>query len=43
MKLIIEIPCYNEEDTLPLTIKDLPKSLPGIDEIECLIIDDGNR
>lgn len=42
MKLIIQIPCYNEEKTLPQTIRDLPKHLPGIDEIEYLIIDDGS-
>ena len=42
MKLIIQIPCYNEEATLPQTFRDLPKSLPGIDEIEYLIIDDGS-
>ena len=33
MKLI-QIPCYNEEATLPLTIQDLPRELPGIDRIE---------
>ena len=42
MKLIIQIPCYNEESTLPITIADLPKQLPGIDEIELLVIDDGS-
>jgi glycosyltransferase involved in cell wall biosynthesis len=42
MKLIIQIPCYNEEETLPLTIRDLPTSIPGIDEIEVLVIDDGS-
>jgi glycosyltransferase involved in cell wall biosynthesis len=42
MKLIIQIPCYNEEDTLPQTLGDLPQTLPGIDEIEYLIIDDGS-
>ncbi len=41
MKLIIMIPCLNEEDTLPLVLKTLPKSVPGIDEIDTLIIDDG--
>ena len=40
MKLIIQIPCYNEENTLPQTIADLPKSIPGIDVIEYLIIND---
>ncbi len=41
MKLIIQIPCFNEEETLPKTIADLPKHLDGIDEIEYLIINDG--
>ncbi len=41
MKLIIQIPCYNEEATLPLTLADLPRALPGVDAIETLIIDDG--
>ncbi len=43
MKLIVQIPCYNEELTLPQTLRDLPQSLPGIDEIEILIVDDGSR
>jgi glycosyltransferase involved in cell wall biosynthesis len=42
MKLIIQIPCYNEEDTLPLTLAELPRVLPGVDEIEYLVIDDGS-
>ena len=42
MKLIIQIPCLNEEQTLPETLRDLPKSLKGIDKIEILIIDDGS-
>ena len=42
VKLIIQIPCYNEEDTLPLTLAELPRSLPGVDEIEYLVIDDGS-
>ena len=41
MKLIIQIPCYNEEATLPQTVHDLPRSLPGVDAIEYLVIDDG--
>ncbi|MEX1018055.1 MAG: glycosyltransferase family 2 protein [Litorilinea sp.] len=43
MKLIIQIPCFNEAETLPQTIADLPRQLPGIDSIEFLIIDDGSR
>ena len=42
MKLIIQIPCFNEEKSLPITFADLPKSIPGIDTIETLIIDDGS-
>ena len=42
MKLVIQIPCYNEEKTLPQTIRDLPQALPGIDEIELLVVDDGS-
>lgn len=42
MKLIIQIPCYNEEGTLGLTYHDLPKHIDGIDEIEYLIINDGS-
>ena len=43
MKLIIQIPCYNEEETLPITINDLPKAIKGIDTIEYLIINDGSH
>ena len=39
MKLIIQIPCYNEEETLPLVLAELPKTIPGIDIIETQIID----
>ena len=42
MKLIVQIPCYNEEQTLPETVSDIPREIPGIDEIEILIIDDGS-
>ncbi len=42
MKLIIQIPCYNEEASLPLTYVDLPKTIEGIDKIEVLVIDDGS-
>ena len=42
MKLIIQIPCYNEAEMLPLTLHDLPRSLPGIDAIEYLVIDNGS-
>ncbi|HCS49457.1 MAG TPA: glycosyl transferase [Candidatus Aminicenantes bacterium] len=43
MKLIIQIPCYNEEKNLPATFLDLPKTIEGIDRIETLIIDDGSE
>ena len=42
MKLIIQIPCLNEEKTLAATINDLPKRIAGIDVIETLVIDDGS-
>jgi glycosyltransferase involved in cell wall biosynthesis len=42
MKLIIQIPCLNEEATLAQTVADLPRRLDGIDEIELLVIDDGS-
>ena len=42
MKLIIQIPCLNEEETLPQTLADLPKKVDGVDVIETLIIDDGS-
>jgi glycosyltransferase involved in cell wall biosynthesis len=42
MKLIIQIPCLNEEATLPATIADLPHEIPGIDTVELLVIDDGS-
>lgn len=42
MKLIIQIPCYNEEIALPVTLSQLPKQIDGIDEIEVLISDDGS-
>jgi len=42
MKLVIQIPCYNEEENITDTIADLPRAINGIDEIEYLIIDDGS-
>ena len=42
MKLLIQIPCYNEEGTLPDVIRDLPRELHGVDEIEYLVVDDGS-
>lgn len=42
MKLIIQIPCFNEEETLPQTIRDLPRVVEGVDIVEWLVIDDGS-
>ena len=41
-KLIIQIPCFNEEQTLPQTLADLPREVPGFDLVEWLVIDDGS-
>jgi glycosyltransferase involved in cell wall biosynthesis len=43
MKLIIQIPCYNEAETLEIALNDLPKHIDGIDKIEYLIINDGSK
>ena len=43
MKLIIQVPCYNEAQTLEIALNHLPKHIDGIDEIEYLIINDGSR
>lgn len=43
MKLIIQVPCYNEAETLEVALNDLPKHIDGIDEIEYLIINDGSK
>jgi len=42
MKLIVQIPCYNEEATLPATFNDIPKEIEGVDVVEIMIIDDGS-
>ena len=42
IKLIIQIPCWNETASLPKTLQDLPTLIPGVDIIETLIIDDGS-
>jgi glycosyltransferase involved in cell wall biosynthesis len=42
MKLIIQIPCLNEEDSLPVTLRDLPREVAGFDVVEWLIVDDGS-
>lgn len=43
MKLVIQIPCLDEEDQLPQTIRDLPRTIAGIDEIALVVVDDGSR
>ena len=42
MKLIIQIPCYNEAETLEIALNELPKQIEGVDEIEYLVINDGS-
>ncbi len=42
MKLIIQIPSYNEEQSLPATVRDIPRNIHGVDQVEILIIDDGS-
>ncbi len=42
MKVIIQIPCFNEEQTLAITLADLPRKIKGIDQVEWLVIDDGS-
>ena len=42
MKLIVQIPCFDEEQTLPAVIRDIPRQVPGIDQVEILVIDDGS-
>ena len=43
MKLIVQIPCHNEEQALPITIPTIPRQIPGVDKVEILIIDDGSQ
>lgn len=42
MKLIVQIPCYNEQGTLPQTVADIPRRIEGVDEVEILVVDDGS-
>src|SRR5690348_4786643 len=42
MKLIIQIPCLNEEESLPITLADLPREVAGFDQVEWLVVDDGS-
>jgi glycosyltransferase involved in cell wall biosynthesis len=43
MKVIVQVPCLNEERTLPLVFERMPRSIPGVDTLEFLIVDDGSR
>ncbi len=43
MKLIVQIPCFNEEETVALTVANIPRQIPGVDVVEILVIDDGSR
>lgn len=43
MKLIIQIPCFNESQNLAQTLRDLPRKIPGVDQVEVLVIDDGSN
>jgi len=42
VKLIIQIPCYNEAESLPVALCDLPREVAGFDRVEWLVIDDGS-
>jgi glycosyltransferase involved in cell wall biosynthesis len=43
VKLIVQIPCFNEAQTLPATIGEIPRRIPGVDRVELLVIDDGSQ
>lgn len=43
MKLIIQLPCFNEAETLAIALSELPRALPGFDKVEWLVVDDGSR
>lgn len=43
MKVVIQIPCLDEAESLPVTLAALPRQIPGVDELEILVIDDGSR
>jgi glycosyltransferase involved in cell wall biosynthesis len=42
VKLVIQIPCFNEQATLPETVRDLPREIPGVDIVEVVVVDDGS-
>lgn len=43
MKLVVQIPCYNEAETLPLVLDSIPRRIPGVDQVAVLVIDDGSQ
>lgn len=43
MKLIVQVPCYNEEEALPVSLPEIPRSVPGVDRVELLVVDDGSE
>ena len=43
MKLIIQVPCYDEAETLTITLAALPRHVPGFEQVEWLVIDDGSK
>src|SRR5687767_4540313 len=43
VKLIVQIPCYDERETLPAVVASIPREIPGVDRVELLVIDDGSR
>lgn len=43
VKLIVQIPCLNEADTLPAAVRDIPRKIEGVDQVELLVIDDGSK
>jgi glycosyltransferase involved in cell wall biosynthesis len=43
VKLVIQIPCFNEEQVLPVTLSHLPRAVPGFDVVEWLVVDDGSK
>jgi glycosyltransferase involved in cell wall biosynthesis len=42
MKLVVQIPCFNERETLAETLAEIPRRIPGVGQVEILVIDDGS-
>ena len=42
MKLVVQLPCHNEEESLPRTLAELPRAVPGFDSVEWILVDDGS-